>query len=288
MDHEEEIALECEGDALAEATQLDHSFPFQLARGGVDGAEDERAGEPDFVQSAANQPRLQRLEIDGHVGKFRHDADIIEPVRTFGILVAGWLLGGAMIVSLGGHRSAEGSAAERWVGVIREVSGPGRPAAGGAAGRPPALQRAATARATAILIPVVGITSADLRDTFAEVRGGGRTHRAMDILAPRGTPVVAAVDGTIRKLFTSKAGGLTIYQFDRAEERVYYYAHLDSYASGLAEGAFVAQGSVIGYVGITGNAPADTPHLHFSIETLPPTKEWWKGEPVNPYPLLTR
>lgn len=138
-----------------------------------------------------------------------------------------------------------------------------------------------------ILIPVAGIEAGELRDTFTEPRGGGRVHRAMDILAPRGTPVVAAVDGTIRKYFTSKAGGLTIYQFDRSEERIYYYAHLDSYAAGIGEGSFVPQGTVIGYVGATGNANG-TPHLHFSIEDLPPTKEWWKGEPVNPYPLLTR
>ena len=108
----------------------------------------------------------------------------------------------------------------------------------------------------------------------------------MDILAPHGTPVVAAVDGTIRKLFTSKGGGVTIYQFDEDEAHVYYYAHLDRYADDVREGLFVKRGTVIGYVGITGNAPVGTPHLHFSIERLPPTKEWWKGDPVNPYTLL--
>lgn len=138
-----------------------------------------------------------------------------------------------------------------------------------------------------LLVPVQGVTASQLRDTFFEARGGGRTHRAMDILAPLGTPVIASVDGTIRKLFISKAGGLTIYQFDRDEGLVYYYAHLDRYADGLAEGSFVPQGTVIGYVGTTGNTMG-TPHLHFSIEVLPPTKEWWRGEPVNPYPLLTR
>lgn len=131
-----------------------------------------------------------------------------------------------------------------------------------------------------------GITAADLHDDFDQPRGGGRVHHAIDILAPRGTPVVAAADGTIRKLFTSKAGGLTIYQFDPQQKRLYYYAHLDSYASGMAENLVVKQGTVIGYVGTTGNTNG-TPHLHFSIEDLPPTKEWWKGEPVNPYPLLT-
>jgi murein DD-endopeptidase MepM/ murein hydrolase activator NlpD len=135
---------------------------------------------------------------------------------------------------------------------------------------------------------VQGVQASDLRDTYSEARSGGRTHNAIDILAPYGTPVVASVDGTIRKLFTSKAGGLTIYQFDRDESRVYYYAHLERYADGLAEGQVVARGTVIGYVGTSGNAPIGTPHLHFAIEDLPPTKEWWKGEPINPYPLLTR
>lgn len=139
---------------------------------------------------------------------------------------------------------------------------------------------------TDLIIPVSGIRAEDLKDTYSQSRGIGRAHNAIDILAPHGTPVVAAVDGTIRKLFNSRAGGVTIYQFDRAEERVYYYAHLDRYVDGLREGDFVRQGTVIGYVGTTGNAPPGTPHLHFAIEVLPPTKEWWKGSPVNPYPLL--
>ena len=93
--------------------------------------------------------------------------------------------------------------------------------------------------------------------------------------------------GTIKKLFTSRAGGITIYEFDRAEDRCYYYAHLDRYAPNVVEGMQVAQGDVIGYVGTTGNAPANTPHLHFAIMILPPTKEWWQGEPIDPFPLLT-
>jgi len=160
----------------------------------------------------------------------------------------------------------------------------------------PALRTAPQARPTEvafvstgpIALPVFGVAADQLRDSFAEARGGGlRTHRAMDIMAPMGTPVIAAVDGSIRKIYTSKAGGLTVYQFDRDERRLYYYAHLDAYANGLAEGAFVKQGTVIGYVGTTGNTNG-TPHLHFSIEDLPPSKEWWKGQPVNPYPILTR
>ena len=137
-----------------------------------------------------------------------------------------------------------------------------------------------------VLIPVAGITAGGLRPMFHEKRGS-RVHEAIDILAPRGTPVVAAVDGTVRKLFTSNAGGLTIYQYDLAEEKVYYYAHLDRYENGVREGLTVKKGDVIGFVGTTGNAPPGTPHLHFSISVLPSTKEWWKGTAIDPYPILT-
>jgi peptidoglycan LD-endopeptidase LytH len=133
--------------------------------------------------------------------------------------------------------------------------------------------------------PIRGLTPADLRDTFDEVHDGHR-HEAIDILAPRGTPVHAAVSGTIRKLFLSKQGGNTIYQFDETEVYCYYYAHLDGYAKGLREGMQVARGDVIGYVGSTGNADARTPHLHFAIFELGPEKQWWKGKAVNPYPGL--
>jgi murein DD-endopeptidase MepM/ murein hydrolase activator NlpD len=141
--------------------------------------------------------------------------------------------------------------------------------------------------ATEVMIPVAGVQLRDLRDNFTDARSGGRAHNALDIMASRGTPVLAAVDGTIRKLFTSNAGGLTIYQFDRAEEKVYYYAHLDRYADDVHEGDFVERGRVIGYVGTTGNAPPQSPHLHFAIQVLPPSKEWWKGTAVDPYPILT-
>lgn len=137
-----------------------------------------------------------------------------------------------------------------------------------------------------VMIPVAGIRHDQLRRDFDDNRGGGRRHEALDIRAPRGTPVVAAVDGTIRKLFTSKAGGLTIYQYDTKSELCYYYAHLDRYAANVREGMTVAKGDVIGYVGITGNAPPDAPHLHFGITVLPPTKEWWKGTAVDPYAML--
>jgi murein DD-endopeptidase MepM/ murein hydrolase activator NlpD len=134
----------------------------------------------------------------------------------------------------------------------------------------------------ALVIPVAGIQRAQIRDTFNEGRVG-HVHHALDILAPRGTPVLSAVDGHVRKLFTSNAGGLTIYASDRDDLKMYYYAHLDSYAAGLHEGMELHSGEVIGYVGTTGNAPEKTPHLHFAVAILTPTKEWWKGEPVNPY-----
>ncbi len=139
-----------------------------------------------------------------------------------------------------------------------------------------------------LVMPVLGIDPSQLHDNFDGLRSGGRVHGALDIMAPRGTPVVAAVDGTIQKLFTSHAGGITVYEFDVPAEKVYYYAHLDRYADGLSEGMHVSAGTVIGYVGTTGNAPPGSPHLHFAIEQLMPEKHWWQGTPINPYPLLAQ
>ena len=134
-------------------------------------------------------------------------------------------------------------------------------------------------------MPVAGIGPSDLRDTFADTRGG-RSHEAIDIMAARGTPVRAVEDGTLVKLFTSKAGGLTIYQFDPAGTFSYYYAHLGGYAPGLQEGQQLRRGDIVGYVGSTGNASPDAPHLHFAIFRLTADRQWWKGEPVNPYPVF--
>ena len=131
-------------------------------------------------------------------------------------------------------------------------------------------------------LPIQGLKPADLRDTFNEVHNG-HAHEAIDMMAPRGTPVHAAVSGTIRKLFFSKAGGNTIYEFDEAGKRSYYYAHLDRYAKGVREGMRVERGDVIAYVGSTGNADARAPHLHFTVFELGPKQEWWKGTPLNPY-----
>ena len=137
-----------------------------------------------------------------------------------------------------------------------------------------------------LAMPVLGADAADLRDDFSDARGGSRTHHAIDILAPRHTPVVAADDGTIVKLFVSARGGLTIYQFDPTTTYCYYYAHLEGYARGLEESQPVRRGDVIGFVGTSGNAPKDTPHLHFSVNRLGPEKRWWETTPMNPYSLL--
>jgi murein DD-endopeptidase MepM/ murein hydrolase activator NlpD len=137
-------------------------------------------------------------------------------------------------------------------------------------------------------LPIANLELQDIHDTFDDARGGGeRRHEATDIMAPRGTPVLAAVDGIIKKLFTSVPGGLTIYQFDSQEQYCYYYAHLDRYATDAREGMLVKQGTVIGYVGSTGNADPAAPHLHFAIFELGPDKTWWKDtRPVDPYPIL--
>ena len=136
-----------------------------------------------------------------------------------------------------------------------------------------------------LAFPVKGFDPANLRDNFEEGRGK-RKHEALDIMAPRGTQVVAVDDGRVAKLFRSAAGGITVYQFDRDEKYIYYYAHLDSYAQGLAEGMMLKRGDLVGFVGSTGNAPAHAPHLHFTMFELGDDKKWWKGTAVNPYPLL--
>ncbi len=144
----------------------------------------------------------------------------------------------------------------------------------------------ATAAPSGLLLPVQGITAAQLQDTFTDARSQGRVHDAIDILAAEGTPVLAVADGTIEKLFDSERGGLTVYQFEPGGTYCYYYAHLQRYADGLAEKQVVKRGDVIGYVGHTGNASPDAPHLHFEIHRLGPEKQWWKGESLNPYPVL--
>ncbi|HKY21655.1 MAG TPA: M23 family metallopeptidase [Vicinamibacterales bacterium] len=141
----------------------------------------------------------------------------------------------------------------------------------------------ASLRSRSLLLPVRGIVADDLESSFHDARGSSRHHEAIDILAPRGTEVLAVEDGKVAKMFTSDAGGLTLYQFDPSETFVYYYAHLDRYASGIKEGMVLRRGDVIGVVGTTGNAPKDTPHLHFAIAKLDADRRWWGGTALDPF-----
>lgn len=139
------------------------------------------------------------------------------------------------------------------------------------------------------MIPVDGVEPRSLRDTFNEARDGGRTHRATDILAPRGTPVLAAISGQVLRMSQSSLGGITAYLVDDEARYVYYYAHLDHYADALTQGLRVQAGDVIGYVGTSGNAPPDTPHLHFQVMRLKEGQhDWWNGTAVDVRPFMIR
>jgi murein DD-endopeptidase MepM/ murein hydrolase activator NlpD len=136
-----------------------------------------------------------------------------------------------------------------------------------------------------LIVPVEGVAPSALRDNYDQARAGHK-HDAIDIMAARGTRVLAVDDGKLVKLFTSKAGGLTVYQFDPSGRLAYYYAHLDRYADGLREGVELHRGDLVGYVGSTGDASPEAPHLHFAVFVLGPQKQWWKGEAINPYAAL--
>jgi murein DD-endopeptidase MepM/ murein hydrolase activator NlpD len=172
------------------------------------------------------------------------------------------------------------------------------PVSGPAADRRPALATAVmvpSARMGAAIqrlrernleIPVAGVSPSKIEDSFTAARDGERVHNAVDILAPRNTPIVAADDGTILRMSTNPLGGITIYAADRDREFVYYYAHLDHYRDGVVAGQKIQKGDTLGFVGTTGNAPKDGPHLHFQIMLWPSDGKYWNGEPVNPYPVL--
>lgn len=228
-------------------------------------------------------------------------------MKTFRLLAAGlvigvvgyWLLGPGPSSRLGAAEPAKVGSATSSARAALDAPPPPVPAttpvpadtsatppapdAGGAA---PAPAPAPTSAAGALLLPVQGINADQLQDTFTDARSEGRVHDAIDILAPNGTPVLAVADGTVEKLFDSVRGGLTVYQFEPSGRYCYYYAHLDRYADGLAEKKTIKRGEVIGYVGSTGNASPEAPHLHFEIHVLGPEKQWWKGESINPYPVL--
>jgi peptidoglycan LD-endopeptidase LytH len=199
-----------------------------------------------------------------------------------------------------------------WIVVYNGVGGQGvaatpataRPVVEAAAAQPPGFgppsSRPAPAIATSsypaamplvmtpsgLVIPVVGKAQRDLVDTFTASRSNGRVHNAIDIMAARGTPVVSAAAGTVEKLHQSALGGITAYVRSDDGQWVYYYAHLDSYAPGLAEGQHLRQGDPIGQVGFTGNASPAGPHLHFGVYRMAPGQRWYQGTAINPYPML--
>jgi murein DD-endopeptidase MepM/ murein hydrolase activator NlpD len=227
-------------------------------------------------------------------------------------ILAGWLLrdlgrtgfdagrspGPAPLTSPDAPAPGEPAAPQGTTGGDRERSDGA--AALGADGPPPVLDPhagiptiatdpVAELRRHGIRLPIDRANIEAMRGNFEQRRSGGsRGHEAIDILADRDTPVRAVEAGTIVKLFESRAGGTTIYQFDPSERFTYYYAHLQRYATGLHEGQRVSGGDVIGYVGTTGNAPRNTPHLHFAIFELTPSKQWWEGRPVDPYLVFRR
>jgi murein DD-endopeptidase MepM/ murein hydrolase activator NlpD len=170
---------------------------------------------------------------------------------------------------------------------LRDAELPIHPAAHATSATPAAPELTAGGTMPAkLLVPVEGVAYSTLTDTFDQPRGQERHHEALDIMAPKGTPVRAVGDGKVVKLFESRAGGTTLYQFDPEGKHAYYYAHLDRYADGIKEGMQLKRGDLIGYVGVTGNSDPNAPHLHFAVVALTPEKQWWKGTPVNPYPLL--
>jgi murein DD-endopeptidase MepM/ murein hydrolase activator NlpD len=225
------------------------------------------------------------------------------PVPVAGL--AGFVLGAATVLLIvwlyGGVRSAPSNAPQEAAApgtppaqapLPAAPNGPTPPGTSSPQATPPSSPPAMLARPPAdllqrnLLVPVQGVPRTKLTDTFDDARGQGRVHDAIDIMADRNTPVLAIEGGRVVKLFTSKLGGLTIYEFDPTETYCYYYAHLDHYTPGLKEGGQVARGQVIAYVGSTGDASPDAPHLHFEISRLHPDKKWWQGDPINPYPIL--
>jgi murein DD-endopeptidase MepM/ murein hydrolase activator NlpD len=137
-----------------------------------------------------------------------------------------------------------------------------------------------------LLIPVRGVRPDQLVDTYTAARSQGRSHDAIDIMAPGGTPVLATAPGSVLKLFQSVRGGITLYELGPDQHTIYYYAHLQRYAPGISEGRALRQGDLIGYVGDSGNAGAGNFHLHFEISTTSDPRKYWAGTPLNPYPLL--
>jgi len=201
-----------------------------------------------------------------------------------------WVLG-SILLTIGCSQRAPWVVPTAPVAAPRSVSK--RP--GPSAQAQPALSAVAAAPADAtavahlnsLLFPVPGVDSTRLDDTFDEPRdGGARRHNAIDIMAPRGAPVLAVQDGRVLSLARSSKGGITVYATDLDEQFVYYYAHLNGYHPDLYAGKPLMRADTLGFVGTTGNAPADTPHLHFQVMRMPADHRYWDGEPINPFPLL--
>ena len=204
------------------------------------------------------------------------------------LVVLAIVAGGGWLVWSNASRPAEQpSAAKAVVSGAAEQVGYDRSGAAPRAGQPLRPVRV-TIGPRGLAVPVDGVAPLELVDTYTQSRAGGaRVHNAIDIMAPRGRPVVAAAPGTIEKLYYSEGGGgITVYVRSPDRRWQYYYAHLDAYAPGLKEGQQVARGTPLGTVGISGNANPSGPHLHFAINRMEPGWRWHQGEPVNPYPLL--
>lgn len=137
-----------------------------------------------------------------------------------------------------------------------------------------------------LIVPVAGVRQSTLRDSFSDKRSGGRTHKAIDIMAPAGTPVLAAAAGVVVGLETSALGGISLYERDLDGRTIYFYAHLRGYRPGLRVGDLVRQGDVLGFVGETGNVVAGGPHLHFAVHTASDPNQWNNGVDLNPCDLL--
>jgi len=208
-------------------------------------------------------------------------------VKTFATVVLTAILTSAFwIFAFGISRSPQAESAR----VNGKVEGKGDAATmrSGQNGHPISVAESVEVGPAGLAIPVGGIKPEQLQDTFTAARAGGaRRHDAIDIMAAEGTPVYAAAPGTIEKLYDSVGkGGLSVYERSADGKWTYYYAHLASYAPGLVEGQAIQRGSPIGFVGHTGDASPDGPHLHFAINQMNPGERWWQGTPINPYPML--
>lgn len=210
---------------------------------------------------------------------WRRTARIIS--TTVLVTSAAWLIGGAILFQQLRHSGIlDGASA-----AMRKVG------AGGTSSQTTLASGVVTpANVPRLLIPVAGVRPGQLVDTFTQSRdGGARVHNAIDILAPRGTPVIAAAAGKVEKLFVSGLGGNTVYVRSPERTLIYYYAHLDAYAPGLTERQTVRQGQPLGTVGSTGDASPDAPHLHFEIQQTGTDGGWWQQTAaINPFPLLKR